>query len=72
MCRVDFLGNPPGMWSLHPPYRSAAFCAALPELINRVEAGETPASQAGRHEIADDLFDFSSARRRARIRRIWA
>ncbi|HLI32030.1 MAG TPA: hypothetical protein VKU89_04725 [Solirubrobacteraceae bacterium] len=72
MSRVDFLGESPGMWSLHPPYRSPAFCAALPELIRRIEKDEAPASQLGRHEIVDDLFDFSAARRRARLRRIWA
>ena len=32
LVRHDFLGNGPGMWSLHPPYRCADFYTKLPSL----------------------------------------
>ncbi len=70
--RVDLLGAPPGMWSLHPPYRSAAFYRELPRLIERVEAGDVPDAQRGDYDLNDSMFDWSDARRRARVRRIWA
>jgi hypothetical protein len=72
LSRVDFLGAPPGMWSLHPPLRSAAFCQALPGLIQRVEAGDIPDGQRGDHDLNDSMFDMTAARRRARLRRLWA
>lgn len=70
--RVDLLGADPGMWSLHPPYRSAAFYRELPRLIERVETGDVPDAQRGDYDLNDSMFDWSDARRRARLRRIWA
>jgi hypothetical protein len=70
--RVDLLGAPPGMWSLHPPYRSDAFYRELPRLIERVEAGNVPAAQRGDYELNDSMFDWSHARRRAWVRRLWS
>jgi hypothetical protein len=70
--RVDLLGADPGMWSLHPPYRSAAFYRELPRLIERVEAGDIPDAQRGDYDLNDSMFDWSGARRRAQVRRIWA
>lgn len=71
--RVDFLGTAPGMWSLHPPYRSEAFFDALPELIRRVEANDIPDSQRGRYDIVDELHDWTDVRdrykRNARVKR---
>ncbi|HEY5044422.1 MAG TPA: hypothetical protein VII53_01035 [Solirubrobacteraceae bacterium] len=72
LSRVDFLGASPGMWSLHPPLRSEAFHRALPGLIERIEAGDIPNAQRGDYELNDSMFDWSRARRRARIRRLWA
>jgi hypothetical protein len=72
LSRVDFLGAEPGMWSLHPPYRTPQFYEQLPSLIERVETGRVPDAQRGDYELNDSMFDFSRARRRARIRRLWA
>jgi hypothetical protein len=60
--RVDFLGEPPGMWSIHPPYRSPEFYQALPGLIERIEAGDIPDAQRGDHDVNDSMVDWSSAR----------
>jgi hypothetical protein len=62
LARVDFLGEAPGMWSLHPPYRSPDFYRALPSLIARVEAGDVPDEQRGHYDFVDELFDFSAVR----------
>jgi hypothetical protein len=70
--RIDLLGAAPGMWSLHPPYRSATFYRELPDLIKRVETGDVPDAQRGDYELNDSMLDWSDARRRARVRRIWA
>ncbi len=72
LCRVDFPGRPPGMWSLHPPYRSPEFYRELPRLIEQVETGRIPDAQRGDYELGDSMLDWTRARRRARIRRIWA
>src|SRR5439155_24691722 len=55
--RVDFLGEPPGMWSIHPPYRSPQFYQALPGLIERLEAGEVTDAQRGDHDVNDSMVD---------------
>ena len=60
--RIDFLGEEPGMWSLHPLWRSEAFFEALPGLIERVEAGDMPEEQLGDYEVGDSLVDWSSVR----------
>jgi hypothetical protein len=72
MCRVDLLGSDPGMWSLHPPFRSPEFYRELPRLIEQVETGQIPTAQLGDYELGDAMLDWSRARRRARLRRIWA
>jgi hypothetical protein len=71
LSRVDFLGADPGMWSLHPPFRSPALYRELPALIARVEAGDVPEAQRGEYDLNDSLIDMSAARRRARLRRLW-
>lgn len=70
--RVDFLGAAPGMWSLHPPYRPQAFLRALPQLVRRIESGDVTDEQRGEHDLNDSMLDLSAARRRARVRRLWA
>ena len=72
MFRVDLLGREPGVWSLHPPYRSAEFYRELPRLIEQVETGRVPAAQLGDYELGDAMLDWTRARRRAKLRRIWA
>jgi hypothetical protein len=72
LSRVDFLGAAPGMWSLHPPFRSPEFYRALPRLIECIEAGDVPEAQRGDYDLNDSMLDWSRARRRARLRRLWA
>jgi len=60
--RIDFLGPAPGMWSLHPPWRSETFYRELPRLIERVETGDLPEEQLGDYEVGDGLVDWSSVR----------
>jgi hypothetical protein len=69
--RFDFLGTPPGMWSLHPAMRSPEFYAALPELIRRVEEGAIPDEQRGDFDVNDSMVDWSSARAAARKQTWW-
>jgi hypothetical protein len=57
------------MWSLHPPYRSEAFYASLPELVGRVESGDVPNAQRGEHDVHDSMVDWTSVRK-PRWRRI--
>jgi hypothetical protein len=60
--RVDLLGEPPGLWSLHPLWRSEVFFNELPGLVKRVETGDMPDDQLGDYEIVDSLVDWSSVR----------
>jgi hypothetical protein len=71
LSRVDFLGSAPGMWSLHPPHRSALFYEQLPSVIARVEAGDVPDAQRGCYDINDSLVDWSSARAALAARPWW-
>ena len=66
LARMDFLGDSPGMWSLHPPFRSAAFYQALPQLIAAIEGGEIPDEQRGHFDFVDGFFDFSAVRKQLR------
>ena len=54
--RVDFLGSPPGMWSLHPPDRSERFYESLPRLVERVEHGDVPDDQRGNYDVLDSML----------------
>jgi hypothetical protein len=60
--RIDMLGSPPGMWSLHPPYRSEEFYRRLPEIIRAVETGDVPEGQRGHYDLNDSIIDWTSAR----------
>jgi hypothetical protein len=60
--RVDFLGHEPGMWSIHPPYRSDLFYQKLPEIIQRIETGNIPEAQRGDYDLNDCLIDWTDAR----------
>jgi hypothetical protein len=69
--RVDLLGRDAGMWSLHPPHRSAVFYETLPSLVARIEAGNVPAAQRGYYNVNDSLVDWSSARAAQSARPWW-
>ncbi|HEX4132673.1 MAG TPA: hypothetical protein VHZ24_21750 [Pirellulales bacterium] len=69
--RLDFLGEAPGMWSLHAPYRCEDFYRRLPEIVALVERGEVPEAQRGDHDINDSLVDWSEARERLASNRWW-
>jgi hypothetical protein len=68
--RIDLLGSAPGMWSLHPPYRSPEFYRRLDELVQRVESNDLPLAQQGDFDLNDSVIDWSDARRRIRRERI--
>jgi hypothetical protein len=46
----------PNAWTLHPTTRSQSYLRALPDLINRIEAGDYPADQAGFYDLNLDLW----------------
>ncbi len=47
--RVDI--NSPHAWTLHPNIRGTQFTQALPDLIQRIEAGKYPPEQAGHYDL---------------------
>lgn len=69
--RHEFLGAAPGLWSLHPPYRSRDFYDRLPALIARVEAGDIPPAQRGDHDLNRSMVDWSEGIAAMRRNRWW-
>ena len=69
MVRIDLLGAEPGLWALHPPFRSERFYAELPDLVARIERGDVPDAQRGDHELNDSMIDWADARAAFRRRR---
>jgi hypothetical protein len=69
LLRVDFLGASPGLWSLHPPFRSEEFYRRLPEIIERVEHDRVPEEQRGDYDLNDSFIDWTAARARNRWHR---
>ncbi len=67
--RIDFLGRAPGMWSLHPPYRSERFYRLLPDIVSMVEEGDVPDGQRGDYDLNDAVIDWSDARAALRASR---
>jgi hypothetical protein len=63
LIRIDFLGRDPGLWSVHPPYRSELFYERLPSLIARIEAGDVTEAQRGNYDVDDSMIDWSTARK---------
>jgi hypothetical protein len=59
--RLDFLGEPPGLWTLHPPYRSERFYAMLPDIVQMVEEDGLPDGQRGDYDLNDSVLDWSDA-----------
>lgn len=65
--RVDFKGDNPGLWSLHPPYRTAQFYKDLPLIIKKIEENNVPKSQNGFYDIVDELVNWSEARKKLKF-----
>ena len=63
LVRIDFLGRGPGLWGVHPPYRSELFYERLPGLIARIEAGDVTEAQRGNYDVDDSMIDWSTARK---------
>ncbi len=59
--RLDFLGTGKGMYSLHPPFRSPEFYAALGSIVERIEKGDIPEGQIGDFDINGSMVDWGSA-----------
>jgi hypothetical protein len=68
--RVDFLGNDPGLWSIHPLFRSDEFYLRIPEIIERVKENDVPRSQLGYYNFSSDFIDWSEAHERFRQNRL--
>ncbi len=60
--RIDYLGSAPGLWTLHPPYRSEEFYRRLPDLVSMVESGAVPEGQRGHYDVNDSMVDWRTAR----------
>jgi hypothetical protein len=59
--RVDFASSG-NLYSLHPPYKSEKFYAAIPGIIEILDENRIPDGQLGCYDINDALFDFSEER----------
>lgn len=72
LIRVDHHGRESGMWSLHPPFRTARFYTDLPAIIRRVETGDLPEEQRGQYDLHDSVCDWSVPRKNnAKFRRLY-
>jgi len=71
LLRREFLGEAPGMWSLHPPYRGADFYRKLPELVGRIESNDMPDGQRGCHDLNASMVDWSEGEAALRHNRLW-
>lgn len=70
--RLDFLGESPGLWSLHPVHRTRALTGRMGEIIARVEAGDIPEGQRGDYNLNDSMLDLGETRTAAyRAGRAW-
>ncbi|MEO7214172.1 hypothetical protein [Mucilaginibacter sp.] len=69
--RVDFLGTNPGLWSLHPPYRTNGFYEKLPQLIHQIENNQLPDTQQGFYDVVDEVIDWAEAREALQTKRWW-
>jgi len=61
LCRIGFLGSGPGMYSLHPPFRSETFYRELPNLIARIGSGDIPEAQRGDYDVNASMIDWTEA-----------
>ncbi len=53
--RIDL--DSPRAWTVHPPDHGPEFVAALPALLERLEAGDYPPEQAGREDLMLDAWN---------------
>ncbi len=67
--RIDILGSDPGLWGLHPPYRSEEFYQRLPEIVRMVELGNVPDGQRGHYDLNDSIINWTDQRAAARWHR---
>jgi hypothetical protein len=49
------LANPQA-WTLHPTDRRPEFIKALPQIIEKIEAGEYPLEQAGYYDLKSEFW----------------
>ena len=70
LIRIDFKGEDPGLWSIHPSYRSDEFYTKIPEMIDRVVKNDVPESQLGYYDFSMDFIDWSDALARYADRRM--
>jgi hypothetical protein len=61
LIRIDFLGNPPGLWDVHPVQRDEHFLNGLPGIIARIERGEVRDSQLGRYDLVPAMISPGQA-----------
>jgi hypothetical protein len=69
--RIDFFGTAPGLWSLHPPYRTKTFYDNLGALISNVEVNNLPESQNGYYDMVDEACDWTEAKEKLKQNRWW-
>jgi hypothetical protein len=69
--RIDFLGTNPGLWSLHPPYRTKAFYNNLEDIIKLAENNNLPTAQNGNYDIINEVCDWTEAREKLKTNRWW-
>jgi hypothetical protein len=69
--RIDFLGEMPGLWSLHPPYRTEDFYKQLPNIIQQIKLNNLPKLQYGYYDIVDGFCDWTLAKAKLRTNRWW-
>ncbi|WP_207532704.1 hypothetical protein [Desertivirga arenae] len=69
--RIDFLGIEPGLFTLHPPYRTRDFYKQIPDLLDKIQNSEFPTSQYGFYDIVDELVDWTEAKDRIKENRWW-
>lgn len=69
--RIDFLGEGKGLWSLHPPYRTADFYNRLPEIIKNTEDNTLHPMQNGFYDIIDEVCDWTEAKEKLKNNRWW-
>jgi hypothetical protein len=62
MIRIEFLGDSPGLWAVHPVYRCEAFYQSLPRVLSDVERGAIPDGQRGHHDLNESMTDWTGAR----------
>jgi hypothetical protein len=58
--RLDFLGRSPGMWAVHPLYRTPEYVEIVPEVIRMAESGDVPDAQRGEYDLTGSMLDAAA------------